>query len=85
MFTGGYEKGCSRLFEQPYHVMGVKGLCFPRVEKVVVRSIFVYLFVMFCGRETRESNGIEVPFRIRSMRVARVSILSRDKCNQSPG
>lgn len=85
MFTGWYEKGRSRFLEQSYHVMGIEGHCFPRVEKVVVRSIFVHLFVMFRGREAREPNSVEIPFRIRSTRVARVSIPSRDKCNDGPG
>jgi hypothetical protein len=84
MFTGGYEKGRSRFFKQPYHVLGVKGLCFPRVEKLVVRGVVVDLFVMFYGRETRESYGIEIPFRIGSMRVAKVSALCRDNGDDGP-
>ena len=85
MFTGWYEEGRSRFLEQPYHVMGIEGHCFPRVEKVVVWSVSVHLFVMFRGREAREPNGVEIPFRIGSMRVARVTTPSRDKCNDGPG
>jgi hypothetical protein len=56
--------------------MSVEGLGFPRVKKIVVPSIAVHLFVVFRGRETGEPNGVEIPFRIGRVRIAKVSVQS---------
>jgi hypothetical protein len=57
--------------------MSVEGLGFPRVKKIVVRSIAVHLFVVLRGRETGEANGVEIPFRIGRVRIAEASVRFR--------